>query len=171
QTKSYTQLAAFTYKDLNLTGGDIPERIQGATVSAALWQLLGVQPIRGRVFDKSEEGEGRNNVIVISERLWQRRFNSDSTLVGKTVSLNGTNHTVIGIMPKSFEFPLPLVNVQGGQFAERVDMWVPVGFTENEMKQRGGRDYGIIGRLAPGVTAQQAQTELKQLIPRWKEQY
>ncbi|HJT79745.1 MAG TPA: ABC transporter permease [Chthoniobacterales bacterium] len=171
QTKSYRHLAAFTYRDLNLTGGDVPERIQGASVSAAVWPLLGVKPIRGRVFDQTEEGEGRNNVIVISERLWQRRFNSDSTLVGKTVSLNGSGHTVVGIMPKTFEFPLPLFNVQGGQFAERVDIWVPVGFTENEMKSRGSRDYGIIGRLAPGVTAQQAQAELKQLIPRWKEQY
>ena len=110
-------------------------------------------------------------MIVISARLWERRFNSDPALLGKTVPLNGRSYTVVGIMPKTFEFPLPLFNVQGGQFAQRVDIWVPVGFTENEMKNRGSRDYGVIARLAPGVTAAQAQAELDQIIPRWKEQY
>ncbi|MFL6513533.1 MAG: ABC transporter permease [Chthoniobacterales bacterium] len=171
QTKSYAQIAAFTYRDYNLTGGDVAERVQGAVVSPALWPLLGVQPIRGRTFDQTEQGEGRDNEIVISGRLWERRFNSDSTLVGKTISLNGRTYTVVGIMPKSFEFPLPLFNVQGGQFGERVDVWAPVAFTENEMKSRGSRDYGIIGRLAPGVTASQAQAELNTMVRLWKTQF
>jgi hypothetical protein len=64
ETKSYSQLAAFNYIDLNLTGGDIPERIQGATVSPSVWSLLGVQPIRGRVFADDEQGEGRDDVVV-----------------------------------------------------------------------------------------------------------
>src|SRR5689334_8211299 len=61
QTKSYSQIAAFNYRDYNLTGNDLAERVQGAVVSAALWPLLGVQPIRGRVFDQTEQGEGRDN--------------------------------------------------------------------------------------------------------------
>src|SRR4051812_37056366 len=100
QTKSYAQIAAFTYRDYNLTGGDVAERVQGAVVSPALWPLLGVQPIRGRTFDQTEQGEGRDNEIVISGRLWERRFNSDPSLIGRTLSLNGRSYTVVGIMPK-----------------------------------------------------------------------
>jgi predicted permease len=171
QTKSYSRIAASTYTDFNLTGGDIAERIQGASVSPALFPLLGVQPIRGRWFADNEQGEGRDDVVVISGRLWQRRFNSDPMLVGKKIELNGRSFTVIGIMPSTFEFPLPLFNMQGGVFADRVDIWKPVAFTENEMKSRGSRDYGIIARLAPGVTASQAQAELNGIIARWKTQY
>jgi putative ABC transport system permease protein len=171
ETKSYSRIAACTYTDLNLTGGDIPERIQGASVSPALFPLLGIQPIRGRVFADNEQGEGRDDVVVISGRLWQRRFNSDPMLVGKKIELNGRNFTVIGIMPNSFEFPLPLFNMQGGQFTEQVDIWKPVAFTENELKSRGSRDYGIIARLAPNVIPQQAQAELNALVARWKTQY
>src|SRR5205823_3268285 len=104
ETKSYTQLAAVNYIDLNLTGGDIPERVQGAAVSPALWPLLGVQPIRGRVFGPDEQGEGRDDVVVISARLWQSRFNSDPALIGNKISLNDRSYTVIGVMPKTFEF-------------------------------------------------------------------
>src|SRR5690242_3630505 len=69
ETRSYSRIAACTYTDLNLTGGDIPERIQGASVSPALFPLLGVQPIRGRMFADNEQGEGRDDVVVISGRL------------------------------------------------------------------------------------------------------
>lgn len=171
QTRSYSRIAAFTYTDLNLTGSDIAERIQGATVSPGVFGLLGMQPIRGRVFADSEQGEGRDDVVVISARLWERRFNSDPGMIGRKIALNGRNVTVIGIMSKTFEFPLPLFNMQGGQFAERVEIWKPTAFTENELKSRGSRDYGIIARLAPGVTAKQAQAELNGMIPRWKTQY
>src|ERR1700731_1802315 len=171
QTTSFSQIAAVNYTDLNLTSGDMPERIQGAAVSPAVFPLLGVAPLRGRVFAENEQGEGRDDVVVISARLWERRFNSDPQVTGSKISLNGRQYTVVGIMPKSFEFPLPLFNMQGGVFGERVDIWKPVAFTEMELKSRGSREYGIIGRLRPDVTAQQAQAELDSLIARWKHDY
>ena len=67
----------------------------------------------------------------------------------KRCFLNGRNYTVIGIMPAKFEFPIPLYGVQGNQFAERVDIWKPIAFTSEEMKQRGSRSYGLITRLRP----------------------
>src|ERR1700675_1851961 len=75
QTRSYERLAAFNFADFNLTGGDIPERIQGAVVTPSLFPLLGVAPIKGRVFNDGEFGEGNDGVVLISERLWRRRFN------------------------------------------------------------------------------------------------
>jgi putative ABC transport system permease protein len=82
QTRSYERIAAFNFADFNLTGGDMPERIQGAVATPSLFPLLGVPPIKGRVFNDNEFGEGNDGVVVISERLWRRRFNSDPQLVG-----------------------------------------------------------------------------------------
>ncbi len=167
QLRSYDGIAAFNFADFNLTGGDMPERVQGAVVTPSLFPLLGVQPIKGRVFNEKEFGEGNDAVVVVSERLWRRRFNSDPQLVGTQVSINGRSFTVVGIMPAKFEFPLPLFGVQGGTFAERADIWKPIAFTEQELKSRGSRSYGVIGRLKPGVTVSQAQAELDTVIASW----
>jgi putative ABC transport system permease protein len=167
QTRSYERIAAFDFANFNLTGGDMPERIQGATVTPSLFPLLGVQPVKGRVFNDSEFGEGNDGVVMISERLWRRRFNSDPQLVGTQLSVNGRSFTVVGIMPANFEFPLPLFGVQGGTFAERADMWKPIAFTKQELESRGSRSYGVIGRLKPGVTLAQAQAEANTIIANW----
>src|SRR6266513_3688926 len=152
-------LAAFNYQTFNVGGGDVPERITGAVVSSSLFPLLGVEPIKGRAFAREEEGIGHDDVIVISERLWKRRFNADPMLVGKTLLLNGRNYTVIGIMPAKFEFPIPIFGLQGNQFAERVDVWKPIAFSELELHERGSRSYGMITRLRPGVSLNHAQAE------------
>ena len=167
QTRSYERIAAFDFVNFNLTGGDMPERIQGAAVTPSLFPLLGVQPIKGRVFNDSEFGEGNDGVIVISERFWRRRFNSEPQLVGTQVSVNGRSFTVVGIMPANFEFPLPLFGVQGGTFAERADMWKPIAFSKAEMESRASRSYGVIGRLKSGVTISQAQAEADTIVANW----
>jgi predicted permease len=164
-------VAAFDYVDLNLTGGDLPERISSAVVAPSLFPILGVEPIRGRVFTPNEFGEGNDNVVVISERLWQRRFNRDPKLVGKQLSLNGRSLTVVGIMPAKFEFPLPLFNVQGGTFGQRVDVWKPIAFTKNNLESRGSRGYGIVARLKHGVTITQARAELATVIANWRTRF
>jgi putative ABC transport system permease protein len=160
-------IAGFDYVDLNLTAGEMPERIAGAVVTPSLFSVLGVEPIRGRTFTRNEFGEGNDNVIVISERLWKRRFNSDPEFVGKQLALNGRSFTVIGIMSEAFQFPLPLFNVQGGTFGQRVDVWKPIAFTKDELVSRGSRSYGIVGRLKPGVSLSQAQAEVDTLIASW----
>ncbi len=164
-------VAGFNYADLNLTGGETPERISSAVVAPSLFPILGVEPIRGRVFTPEEFGEGKDNAVVISERLWQRRFNRDPELVGKQLSLNGRSFTVIGIMPAKFEFPLPIFNVQGGTFGQRVDIWKPIAFTKNELESRGSRSYGVIGRLKPGATLAQGRAELAMVIANWRTRY
>src|SRR5215471_5227298 len=165
------EVAGFTYDDFNLTAGYMPERIAGAVVSPNIFSLLGVDPIRGRAFSSNEFGEGNDNVVVISERLWKRRFDSDPNLVGKELQLNGRSFTVIGIMPAKFEFPIPLFGIQGNQFAQRVDIWKPLAFTQDQLKQRGSRDYAVIGRLKPGMTVARAQAEIDTMISGWLKQF
>jgi putative ABC transport system permease protein len=169
--QSGTGIAAFNYQTFNLGGGDVPERISGAVVAASLFPLLGVEPIKGRTFAREEQGQGRDDVIVISERLWNRRFNSDPMLIGKSLLLNGRSYTVIGIMPAKFEFPIPLFGIQGNQFAERVDIWKPLAFTPLELKERGSRSYGLITRLRPDIPLATAQAELDKVIANWIQTY
>src|SRR3954454_2000719 len=161
------EIGGFDYVDLNLTAGDMPERIAGAVVSPSVFQVLGVQPSKGRVFTPQEFGEGNDGVVVVSERLWKRRFNSDPQFVGKELQLNGRTFTVVGIMPEAFQFPLPLFGIQGGTFGQKVDIWKPIAFTENELKSRGSRSYGVIGRLKGGVSLGKAQAELDTIIANW----
>jgi putative ABC transport system permease protein len=161
------EIASFDYADLNLTAGDIPERISGAVVTPSLFSVLGVQASKGRVFTAEEFGEGNDNVVVVSERLWKRKFNSDPGLVGRQLSINGRSLTVIGLMPEEFQFPLPIFNLQGGTFGQKVDIWKPIAFTKNDLESRGSRSYGVIGRLKSGVTLKQAQAELDTIIANW----
>ena len=175
QVRSFDKLAAFDTATFNLTEGELPERVFGAKVSADLFPLLGVQPIRGRTFRPEENAVGRDDVVVISERLWRRKFDRDPRVLGSKLMADGRAFTVVGIMPASFEFPLPLFNITGAQFGEQADIWQPLGFTDKEMKQRGSRSYGVIGRLAPGVSPQQAQAELETVVAgmraRFKDNY
>src|SRR5215472_5406381 len=159
---SFEKLGAFGYTSFNLAAEDRPERIAGATLTAEVLRLLGVSPIKGRFFHPEECTLGRDDVVIISARLWQRRFNSDPRIIGAKLLLDGKNFTVVGVMPAGFDFPLQLFNLgNGGQFGGRAEIWKPLAFTDEEMKERGSRSYTIVGRLAPGTSVAQAQAEIE----------
>ena len=159
---SFEKLGAFGYTNFNLASEDRPERIAGATVTAGVLPLLGVSPIKGRFFQPEECMLGRDNVVIISARLWHRRFNSDPQIIGTKLLLNGKSFTVVGVMPASFDFPLQLFNLgNGGRFGERAEIWKALAFSDEEMKKRGSRSYAIIGRLGAGTLVAQAQTEIE----------
>ena len=130
-----------------------------------------MQPIRGRTFRPEENAVGRDDVVVISERLWRRKFDRDPRVLGSKLIADGRAFTVVGIMPASFEFPLPLFNITGAQFGEQADIWQPLGFTDQEMKRRASRSYGVIGRLAPGVSSTQAQAEIETVVRGMRQRY
>ncbi len=165
------EVGGFDYVDLNLTAGDMPERIAGADVSPNIFSLLGVEPIRGRAFTPDEFGEGHDNVVVISERLWKRRFDADPRIVGKDLQLNGRSFRIVGIMPARFEFPLPLFNIQGAQFGQRVDIWKPLAFRKDDLESRGSREWAVVGRLKPGVSLTQAQAEIDTIVAGWYQRF
>src|SRR5215831_12091958 len=159
---SFENLGAFGYTSFNLAGEDRPERISGATVTADVLPLLGVSPIKGRFFQPEECSLGRDDVVIISARLWQRRFNNNPQIIGTKLLLDGKNFTVVGVMPASFDFPLQLFNLgNGGQFGGRADIWKPLAFTDDQMKARYSRGFFVVGRLGPGTSAAQAQAEIE----------
>ena len=152
RNQSFQSLAAYDSLKLNLTGGDRPEAIDVALVTANLFPLLGVQPVRGRGFRTEEEQPATNKVAVISDGLWQRRFGADAGVVGKPLVLDGDSYTVIGIMPPRFSFP------------EKIDVWLPLSFVPEELADRGYNHLAVVGRLKPGVELRQAQAEMSAIM-------
>jgi putative ABC transport system permease protein len=160
QNKVFSGIAALQFRSLNLTGKDEPERLPGRAVSAELFDVLGVKPALGRSFAAEEDRPGANPVCVISNGLWQRRFGSDPALVGKQITMSGRSYTVIGVLPASYAYGTP------------TDVFVPIGLSADEMKQRGSHP-GIyaVARLKPGVTVESARSELIAMASRISEQY
>src|SRR6185369_12865250 len=105
QTRSFETVAAFNTEDFNFTGGQQPERIAGAGVTANLFPMLGSQAEQGRLITPEENRPGRNNVVVVSHRFWRQRLGGEANVIGRSVRLNDANYTVIGVMPAGFEFP------------------------------------------------------------------
>lgn len=153
-SRVFSAVAGFTANNVDLTGQELPERLQGARVSAELFDVLGVQPALGRGFTPAEDRPG-SGVAVISYSLWQRRFAGNPGFVGKVVSLDRQPVRIIGVMPKDFEFPLP-----GMFFGGKKDIWVPMGFTPRELGFIGLYNFAMIARLKPGVTLDQAQADV-----------
>jgi putative ABC transport system permease protein len=158
ECKSYSDIAAFRPLFFNLSEGDLPERIAGVRVSANLPELLGVSPILGRSFRGDEDAPGRNQVVVLGHGLWQRRFGADPGVIGRVVRINGLAFTVVGVMPPAFRFPL------------EAEIWMPMGFTPEDLQSRGNHVVWAVGRLKPDVTPQQAQAEMDLLMPRLRVQ-
>jgi putative ABC transport system permease protein len=160
QNHVFESMAALVEISFNLTGTGDPERIDGRRVSASLFSLLGVEPQLGRAFRVEEDQPGGNHVVIISYGLWQRRFGSDPGIIGKPINLNGESFTVVGVMPRTFQFP-----------TRRDQLWVPVAFDAKDAGQRGSHYLEVIARIKPAVTLQQAQAEMTTIATRLQQQY
>ncbi|MFN2540650.1 MAG: ADOP family duplicated permease, partial [Chthoniobacterales bacterium] len=160
QNHVFASMAAFAEASFNLTGAGDPERIDGRGVSASLFPLLGVEPQLGRAFRPEEDRPGGNHVVIISHGLWQQRFGSDPGVIGKPINLNGKSFTVVGVMPRTFQFP-----------ARKDRLWVPLAFDAKEAGQRGSHYLEVIARMKPDVTLQQAQAEMTTIATRLQQQY
>src|SRR5688500_16530606 len=159
QNSSYAQMAAFTPSSFSLTGAGEPERLQGAQATANFFDVMGVKPVAGRVFDVSSEKPGNDAVVVLSFGLWQRKFGGAADALGRTIVLNGRPHEVIGVMPSELRVP------------DRTELWKPLAPDENLREARGAFWLPVIGRLKPGVSVEQAQTEMSGISARMEQQF
>jgi predicted permease len=144
QNRVFEQIAAYRGQTSNLTGGGVPERLAGSTVTASLFPLLGAVPELGREFSADEQLPGHENVVLLSHRLWARKFASDPGLVGRPITLDEKSFIVLGVMPAGFQFP------------DEVDFWtplVPSSDRSNAMDQ-------IIARLKPEVKIERAEQDI-----------
>jgi predicted permease len=159
QTSSFQALGAFRRDAVNLVGGGEPQRVATSVVTAEVLPVLGVQPVLGRLFDASG-GTADMRSAVISYGLWQSRFAGASDVLGKVVSLDGNPHEVIGVMPATFHFP-----------TRDAQLWTLLQFAEGDFAQRGNSYLEAVGRLAPGVTFEQARADLDVVAARLRSTY
>jgi cell division protein FtsX len=164
--RSATTLAAvsaYSYVSANLTGGDMPDRVQAYRVTPSTFPLLGVPAALGRVFDHADAAAGRGDVAVMSHGLWQRRFGGDAAIIGRRIDVNGQPHEVIGVMPPRFDYPV--FNFKG-------DLWLPWDLRDAERGQPGARGGAtVVGRLRPGVSYAAAQAEVDVLMRGFADRY
>ena len=155
---AFDDLAAisFIYASVNLTGMGAPEELTVQGVTSNFFALLGVEAKTGRTFALEEGEPGRDDVVVISEGLWARRFGSDAAIVGRSIQLNGRPVTVIGVMPESFRLPLRA----GPVAADAPDLWIPFAFT-TEHRQPRGRYMAALARMKSGVGIDEARVQMR----------
>src|SRR5262245_47464277 len=166
----FSGLAAFNLENFNLLDGDgQPERVWGSLASGNFFDVLGVRAALGRTFAPDEDRTpGTHPVVVISHRLWQRRFAADPTLIGKTIRLNQRDFTLIGVAPKGFS---------GSWVGLAVDLWAPLMMTPQltrigePFNHRDGHWLFVIGRLKDGVTFDQAQANAQNIAGRLAKDY
>ena len=169
QSQSFQSLAVYRITSttgFNLSGIEVPERVAGALISADMLPTLGVAPAIGRNFTPEEQKIGNHRSVILSHGLWQRHFGSDTGIVDKTIQLNGINYRVDGVMPKGFEFPTNDVLTGGQTLPKPVELWVPLAISDKDWLVRGSRFLYAVGRLKPGVTPEQAQSEMKVISDR-----
>ena len=161
EAKSFESMAAFRSWSWQLTGSGEPELLRGARVSADFFEAVGAGPMLGRAFTPEEDLPDRAPVAIISHSLWQRHFGGDRNVVGKTMTLTGQNAMIVGVMPDGFQFPGGANMTPGLQFALQNDVWMPLAITDEQRGRQGNLNLATIGRLKPGVSRLQGETELR----------
>jgi putative ABC transport system permease protein len=164
QATSYVEIAAYGGQAFNLSGdnGELPERLTGTICSYNLFSTLGVKPALGRTLGPDDDRPEAPRTVVISNGLWQRRFGGSPRIVGSAIRLDGESYTVVGVMPPAFDFP-----------TAETQAWAPMfrQMPARDQHNRGSHRYDVVGRLRPGVTISQANTELDGIARRIRQQY
>jgi putative ABC transport system permease protein len=146
RSRSFVAIGAYDRTQVNLSAGDVPERIHAARVTWTLFPTLQIQPVRGRGFADEEDRPQGPRVALISHRLWQERFDGNPAVVGGTLTLDGAPHVVVGVMPPGFAYP------------EYAEVWTPLGLRADGARDDHGLE--VVARLADGVAVERAQGEL-----------
>lgn len=153
-SSAFSSLGGYIGASFELSGGSTPEEIPAARFTAGVFPTLGVQPMLGRIFTQKEE-DGRQPLAVISYALWLSRYHRDPQVLGSSLVLDRRAYTIIGVMPRSFEFPLAAGHLDQAQ------LWVPMSLTPEELSDEhaGFWGYQIVARLKDGVTLTQAASD------------
>ena len=150
RAQSFSAMGAYREESFAISGGGEPERAGGALVSAALFPMLGVHPVAGRLFAREDEMPTAPPVALISELLWRNRFGSRGDVIGETLKIDGRAHTIVGVMPAGFRWP---------EFAQ---LWLPLGASAANWP-RTDRSLTVVARLAAGTDIERASVEMRTL--------
>jgi predicted permease len=169
RNRSFSQVASYESDGFNLTGQGRPLRVNAAAISASAFPLLAVSPELGHAFTDEDNRYGSPHVVLLSHSLWQNEYGSDRNIVGKSVKLDEQSYTVIGVMPRSFRFPF-----DGAPLSEMADLWVPQVFSPHQLAPENRTEefgIGLVGRLKPGATREQAQQDVASIAQAFMRQY
>jgi putative ABC transport system permease protein len=161
ESTAFEGLAAYSSQAMTISGRGDPQRLLVETVSATYFDVLRIEPMLGRTFRAAEDDVGgRNAVAILSHALWMRQFSGDPSVVGQTVSLDGTIYDVLGVMPP---------RVAG--LTDAAQLWIPFTMSRWPLDARGARGFYAVARLRPGVSAEQAQSQLDTISARLEREY
>jgi putative ABC transport system permease protein len=155
----FDRIAAYQAASFNLTGTSDAVRLRGAMLSPDIMPMLGINVAAGRGFLPEEEKPGNNQVVILSHGLWQRSFSSDPQVVGQSITLNGKVYTVVGILPAD------------SQFLGWAELWVPMAFSAEQESLRDTHSLNVMARLKPGVSLEQAQSEMTSIATQLQQEY
>jgi predicted permease len=153
-------MAAYTERPANLVGAGEPARLQGALATGTLFSVLRARPSRGRVFTEADDRETAAPTVIVSHELWRTRFGGELAALGRKIVLDGEAHTIIGVMPRDFDFP-----------TRETQFWRPIRFTPQAFEDRSDTYLQVIGRLKPGATIDQARDQLRAIAARLEQEY
>jgi len=161
RSSTFERFAAFQGRgwDANVTGAGMPQRLEGYLVTPSFFPLLGMPPLMGRVFSENEAGSGSVREAIISYATWQNHFGADPHIIDRTVNFNGSQATIIAVMPREFDFPIG------------AEIWAPWPVDSAELNSRGDHTLDVIGRLKPGVSFDQARAELNTIAANLEHEY
>ena len=161
QNTSFEETVAWTAANFNLTGDGSPELVEGGRVSWNYFDALGVKPSMGRTFTPEDDRFGAPQIVILSHGLWQGRYAGDPKIIGREISIGGEAHTVVGVMPGAFQFPLMGV----------ANLWTPLALSDKQHGDRGNIWVPAFGRLKPGVTQEQARAETATFFSRMEKEF
>jgi putative ABC transport system permease protein len=156
----FSSIAAYAPATADLTGYGEPVRIGAGDVSPAFFDVFGVAPALGRTFRPEEAVPGRHRVVILSDAAWRSRFGADPAVVGRTIQLNGVSWDVIGVLPRTFEFP-----------DKTIELWSPLAIEGGEAQPRASHFLSVYARLKPGITLAQARAEMDGIGARLEQEH
>lgn len=171
QNTVFADVAAFGGSVMTLTGDGDPEQLSGTAVTPGYFDVVGVQPMLGRAFTPEEYQLGKDQVVILGYGLWQRRYGGDRNVVNRTVTLDGSSYTVIGVMPAAL-YPARPTTAGRIEFGEQTqDYWRPMSYLVRFASLRGAHILGVVARLKPGVTIGEAKAEMNTIGARLAQEY
>ncbi len=159
RTAVFDALATYRCGDFNLNAEGNVEAVRGCAVSSNFFDVLGVSPASGRAFSATEEQAGADQVAVVSYGFSQRHFAGDPEVIGKVIQMNGKKYAIVGIMPRGFDYPVPM------------ELWVPLSLSPAEKKDRAKLSLEALGRLGPGISVARAQSAIDAVSRRLQQEY
>ena len=159
EVRSLDRLGAYAWDEISLTGDGHPQKVQAFRISSNLFEMLGVQPLLGRAFTNEEEETGKDQEIILGQALWEQRYASDPQILGKNIKVDGKSYTVVGVMSKGFDFPMP------------AEAWIPLAIDVKGRQSRDSRWLWVLGRLKPGISFSEASAEMQAIAQRETDAY